>query len=144
MEVRSTDIQRALMDRHSDRTAWIYFPECPVGTGWKGSNYIDGYAIAVWPSMQNKRIAYEIKVSRSDFMCEMKKPTKRRPALYFSNEFFFVAPKGMIKVEELPIECGLIEYYEDGKLNTKVPAPMRESIRPTWNFMAALLRRMNK
>lgn len=127
---------------------YIYFDECPVGTGWRGTNYIDAYVIAAWPSEQNKRIAFEIKVSRADFLNEMKKPNKRRPALFFSNEFYFVAPKGLLKPEEVPEECGLIEFDETQRenytLRTKVPAPYRESIRPTWNFVATLLRNLEK
>lgn len=142
-------IKAALRLRHSDFRRWIYFDECPVGTGWKGSNYIDGYVIGVWPSEQNRRIAYEVKVSRQDFLNEMKKPLKRRPALFFSNEFYFVAPKGMLKPQEIPIECGLIEYTEtsadeNDRLVTVVPAPFRESVRPTWNFAAALMRRLHE
>jgi hypothetical protein len=134
-------IKAMLRKRHSDGRQWIYFEECPVGTGWKGSNYIDAYVIAVWPSERNKRIAYEIKCSRQDFLNEIKRPVKRRPALYFSNEYYFVTPKGLIKPEELPIECGLMEVEGD-KLVTKISAPERESIRPTWNFVAALMRRL--
>jgi hypothetical protein len=105
---------------------------------------MDAYVIAAWPSAGNKRMAFEIKTSRADFLNEIKKPLKRRPAMHFSNEFYFVAPKGMIKDEELPLNCGLMEvdlYNNALRLATKVPAPARESIRPTWNFVAALLRR---
>jgi hypothetical protein len=142
-------IKAALRLRHSDFRQWIYFDECPVGTGWKGSNFIDGYAIGAWPSAHNKRIAYEVKISRQDFQNELKKPLKRRPAIYFSNEYYFVAPKGMIRAEEVPPDCGLIEFTEESahkndRLITKVPAPFRESIRPTWNFTAALLRRLHE
>jgi hypothetical protein len=137
-------IKKLLRARHSDQRQWIYFEECPVGTGYKGAGCMDGYAIAVWPSEQNKRIAYEIKCSRADFLNEIKKPTKRRAALYFSNEFYFVAPRGMIKPEEVPIECGLQEVDPEGsghRITTKVAAPLRDTIRPTWNFTAALIRR---
>lgn len=137
-------IWSSLKERHKDYRQWIYFEECPVGTGWKGSNYIDAYAIAVWPSAANKRIAYEVKTSRSDFLREIKNPLKRRPAIYFSNEYYFVVPKGLVKEEEVPVDCGLIEFFDDGRLITKVPAPQRESIRPTWNFAAALMRRLHE
>ncbi len=140
-------IKSALKLRHSSYRQWIYFDECPVGTGYKCSNWIDGYAIAAWPSDGNKRISYEIKISRQDFLNEIKKPWKRRPAMFFSNEFYFVAPKGLLKKDEIPIECGLIEYEEKeenkkDRLTTVLKAPNRESIRPNWNFVAALLRRL--
>lgn len=49
--------------------------------------------------------AYEIKVSRSDFLSDK----KWRHYLPYCNEFFFVAPKGLISANELPPEAGLLE-----------------------------------
>lgn len=49
--------------------------------------------------------AYEIKVSRSDFLSDK----KWRHYLPYCNEFFFVAPKGLIGTNELPPEAGLLE-----------------------------------
>lgn len=49
--------------------------------------------------------AYEIKVSRSDFLSDK----KWRHYLPYCNEFFFVAPKGLISSNELPPEAGLLE-----------------------------------
>lgn len=136
----SQEIKSLLKKRYEDKRQWIFFEECPVGTGWKGSNYIDFYVLAAWPSANNKRIAFEIKVSRQDFLNEIKNPVKRRPALFFSNEFYFIVPKGLIDIKELPIECGLMEV-ENGKITTKIASPFRETIRPTWNFVSALLRK---
>jgi len=47
-------------------------------------------------------------------------------------------------LEDAVSECGLIEFTEENGLYTTVPAPFRESIRPTWNFTAALLRRLHE
>lgn len=57
--------------------------------------------------------AYEIKVSRSDFLGDK----KWRHYLPYCNEFFFVAPKGLIQASELPPEVGLLELLggADGK-----------------------------
>ena len=143
LKISSDEIKKSLKKKYSEQSRWIYFDECPVGTGWRGTNYMDAFVIGAWPSDHNKRIAFEIKVSRQDFLNEMKKCNKRRPALFFSNEFYFVCPKGMIKPEEIPSDCGLIEY-EDEKLITKINAPFRESIRPNWNFVGALLRNLKK
>lgn len=147
MTSMTSQIKAVLKLRHSSHREWIYFDECPVGTGYQGSRWIDGYAIAVWPSMGNKRIAYEIKISRSDFRNEIKKPWKRRPGMFFSNEFYFVAPKGLLTKEEIPLDCGLMEWEakpdnENDRLVTVLQAPYRESIRPNWNFVAALLRKL--
>ena len=69
---------------------WAFFSELRVGTGYatykhrKGSalsveQRIDVWAMNLWPSKKFKRIAYEIKVSKSDFKREIEDPKKGRP-----------------------------------------------------------------
>lgn len=77
---------------------------------------------------------YEIKVSRSDFLADFKKGrkiyqnrkqvvVKKHDELISGKEihlygqvlsrpkyFYFVTPKGMLKLSEIPKHCGLIEY----------------------------------
>jgi len=52
---------------------------------------------------------YEIKVSRADFLKDLKKP-RHTP---FGSKRYYVAPKGLIKTDELPAGWGLFEW--DGK-----------------------------
>lgn len=131
---------------------------------------LDALATHCWTPYE--RVAYEVKTSRSDFLREMKKPAKRKRGLMLSNEFFFAAPAGLIAPEEVPPECGLYEvswsyrntnqhfvanadegpgyhggHYEYDRVErfvakVKVPAPHRDSYPPTWNFVAAVMRRM--
>lgn len=61
--------------------------------------------------IKRERIALEIKVSRSDFLSETDE--KRGPWRRFADKFAYVAPTGMIKPEELPPGCGLMEYGLD-------------------------------
>lgn len=121
------------------------FPELRIGTGFsKGAEQrIDLWVMALIPSLKYETFSFEIKVSRSDFLHEIKKPLKRRAALLFSNYFYFATPPGLVKVEELPPECGLVEIDETAKrsCNWKVPAPYRNYSRPNWGFMASVLRR---
>jgi hypothetical protein len=57
---------------------------------------------------------YEVKISRSDFFADFKK--KRSKKLKHEeiqkgkrcNKFYFVVPEGLVKVEEVPVYCGLI------------------------------------
>lgn len=72
--------------------------------------------------------AYEVKVSRQDFLNDTKYPNYMK----YCHLFNFACPKDLIRPEELNKEIGLI-YYNDGKLTTKrkalfrpvtIPAPM--------------------
>ena len=142
-----SEIHEALRLRHpSNGGQWIYLPELRTGTGFGRSNEqsIDAYAICCWGS-DVTRVAYEIKTSRSDFLREIKSPRKRAQALRFATEFYFAVPKGLVKVEEVPPDCGLIEVWRDqfDKLQqrAKVGAPRLDGYPPTWKFLASVARR---
>lgn len=114
-----------------------------------------------------KRVCYEVKVSRADFLCEMKQPLKRRIGLRYSNEFYFVTPAGLLNTSEIPIECGLVEiglftnadrqsaFTPMGSLihfdidhstycRITVPAPWRDTPGPTWQFVSGMLRNQQR
>lgn len=157
-------VKELLRLRHAEPVgAWAYFPEFTPGIGYASPGVetrIDAWAMNVWPSNGYTTIAYEIKVSRSDFLRELKDPDKRAWALRFSDEFYFVAPRHLIHPKELPPECGLIEvtkvtvkgnYKIDGQrytMRATVKAPKRKTLkdldrdaRPTWHLLAAVARR---
>jgi hypothetical protein len=56
-----------------------------------------------------KRVCFEVKTSRADFLAELKRPLKRRIGMRYSNEFYFVTPANLLTTAEIPAEGGLIE-----------------------------------
>ena len=68
-------------------------------------------------------IEYEVKVSKSDFLADFKKKRsgiekhKQIEKGGRCNRFYFVAPQGLVTVEDIPPYCGLI-VYEGGELKT--------------------------
>lgn len=141
----SGQIKTALALKHPPGK-WAFIPEMPFSTGFgKGSdNRIDGFAIGLWPSEGFKRHAFEIKVSRSDFLREMKNPKKHENAMTFSNYFWFVTPANLLKPLEVPAYAGLMEATElkNGKieLSIRLPATQREGEKPTWGLVCAMAR----
>lgn len=96
---------------------WVFFREV-----WR----IDAFAIRCWDSgIGHRRIAFEVKTSRSDFLAEMRKPSKRREALAISHQFFFVVPKGLVRPDEIPPECGLMVVDGDQRVRIVKHAPVR-------------------
>lgn len=94
----------------------------------------------------NERIALEIKVTRADF----KRDTEEKRAAWraVTDKFAYVAPAGMIKVEELPEGCGLIEYdptraWDRLKWKKKAPLSIVEERRFHPNFMHYLMSRLH-
>jgi len=122
---------------------YVLFPEFRVeaGHGYFSEKRVDLLAMHPHPSKRNERIAFEIKISRTDFNRELRKPLKRWAGMLFTNRFYFAAPKGLISKSDLPTECGLIEV-DGGVGKVIVEAPWRESMQPTWPFVAALARRV--
>jgi len=131
-------IRAMLVERHHlnskdkrKRSEWALFFELRNGTGRKKKalrkkdppRYIDALALNLWPSKKHHRIAYEIKISRADFLKELKSPEKRQWAIEISHQFYFVAPQNLIKTEEVPAGCGLLEVVEDILVVT-LKAPM--------------------
>lgn len=146
-KVMANDILKALQEQYIGKTnfsgeQFVFFPHLRTGTGFSKDceQELDAWAMQLWG--EKHRITFEVKISRSDFQVEIKKPIKRRIGLMVSNEFYFVTPKGMLKPTEIPIECGLKELWEDGRIHTIVAAPYRDTPPPTWRFLGAVCRRI--
>lgn len=123
--ITALKITEALKNLHVG-PSWAFFTELRSRPGYSGHiGYIDAYAVGLWES-NNSFIAYEIKVSRSDFKSDIEKfADKQLVALRNSTQFYYVCPKGLIQSSEVPDVCGLMELDAGGLKKTKV-APYRE------------------
>jgi hypothetical protein len=140
-----------------------------VGTSRRNNSdqRLDAFALNCFPHMGMKRVCYEVKTSRADYLNELKRPLKRRIGMRYSNEFYFVVRAGMLSIAEVPPECGLIEVgtatFEEWRALIKrnagffafdparseycmvtVPAPWRDTPGPTWELVAAMLRNQRR
>jgi hypothetical protein len=151
----AADIHAALKQRfHWPSTEWALIEELRTGSGYRSGseNYIDAFVVNCFPSTGLKRIAYEVKISRSDFTRELRQPLKRKVALLYSNQFFFAAPFGIIKPEDLPPEAGLIEVRPNPCVENRerwpwdvkvaADAPWRDTPPPSWALFASVARRL--
>lgn len=133
----------------------VIFPELRLGSGYCGVSQrrIDLFIIS--SNAGNPTTAYEIKASRSDFKKDIQDDLKQRGARLYANEFFYVAPKGMIKREEVPLWAGLIEFdfdkYEETEerdrkylFATVVDAPLHPKYPPSWGLICSMIRHVNK
>ncbi len=154
---------------HASSSEWLFLRELRLGTGTRNNfaQRLDAFALNCLPHLAMKRICYEVKTSRGDFLAEMKRPLKRRMGLRYSNEFYFVTPPGLVEFGEVPVDSGLIEagtasdddcralatrhagnfYFDAGSgayCTVIVPAPWRDTPGPTWQFAAAMLRNLRR
>lgn len=133
----------ARLKKRYGQPQWLGFDELVVSTSYtRGLQRIDYWTMNTYPSKGYHRIAFEIKISRGDFTRELRTPWKRRPALLLANEFYFVAPSGIVPPAKLPIDAGLIELKDNGGMRVTSPAPWIDTEPPSWGFVAALIRRV--
>jgi len=102
---------------------------------------IDLWALQSRPKLGMPAHSFEIKVSRPDWLHELRNPSKSEFALRISNYFWLAAPKGVVKKHELPMGDGLIEVSEDGYCEKVVKASRREKQNPTWEIVLGVARR---
>lgn len=127
---KSNYIAKELIDllasRHSKD---VFIPECKDGP----THYTSHVRMDAWAMNKSWAhpvvSAYEVKVSRADFLKDNKWPAY----LPLCNQFYFVAPAGLIDLSELPAEAGLLTAAGKGdgaRLLTKKKAPHRDVVIP--------------
>jgi hypothetical protein len=134
----SADVRNALKLRFPAGSHALMFEVAPATGG--GTRYADAVAVGLWASHGHLVQGIEIKVSRSDFLHEMKQPEKSAPVMRYCGRWWLACPKGMVKPEELPPTWGMLELH-NGILTPKVKAPILKAEPITLAFFASLCRR---
>jgi hypothetical protein len=160
-------VERAM---HPAVSEWLFLRELRLGTGRQNGGVLrlDAFALNTLPHTAMKRVCYEVKTSRADFLSELKRPLKRGMGMRYSNEFYFVTPAALVDVAAIPPECGLVEagyatfvkwkeqlfgrhagffnYDPENRAYcmVTVPAPWRDTPGPTWQLVAAMLRNQRR
>lgn len=129
----------------------ILFPELRLGSGYCGvaKRRMDLFIIS--SNAGNETIGFEIKASRQDFKKDVSNELKQRGARLYCNKFYYVAPKNMLKIEEIPLWAGLweidVENEKDVKqcrFTEKIPAPLHAKAMPSWGLICSMIRHINK
>jgi hypothetical protein len=104
--------------------------EMPDAIGWKRACH---------------SVLVECKISRADFLADRNKPFRLNPQTGVGSERFYLVPKGLVRVEELPPGWGLLEYrnrevemIKASKKNLRT----EEGFRCEMNLLLASLRRV--
>lgn len=131
--VNARDLVSALERRHVND---IFVSECKNGPTHTASHRrMDGWALLkTWSPVTS--IGYEVKVSRGDWL----RDEKVASYLPLCHLLYIVAPKGIVKLEELPPTVGLLEPVGDGtRLVAKRKAARREVELPRDLFVYILM-----
>jgi hypothetical protein len=132
--MHSSMLIKLLAERHKDD---VFIAECKNGSSY-GDRLLkmDGWAMR--KSWAHPCVSgYEVKVSRADFLGDKKWPGY----LKYCNEFYFVSPPDIIKLEELGADVGLLYCSANGgRLYTKKKAPFRNLTIPESIFRYIIMR----
>lgn len=131
-----------LRNRYADHQRYALFEQVANGTGWRARSWIDALVLHLWPSDGLMRVAFEVKVSRQDFLKELKNAQKNEWARQACNEFWFVAPKNVIKEQELPEGIGWMRPHGDTLAIVRHAQRKESEMGP--EFVAAIARSIQK
>lgn len=129
---------------HFSAPEYALFLEVMATTGFGANRRTDAVAISLYPSRGLMVHGFELKVSRADWLREMKDTTKAEEIFGFCDYWWLVmGDTSIVKDGELPDPWGLIVPRGDG-LYVKKKAPKLEPKPLTRGFVAALARRANE
>ncbi|RSY83147.1 hypothetical protein DAH66_12830 [Sphingomonas koreensis] len=141
--MRAEDVRKALAKKFGAPEYALFF-EVGDATGGRARRWADAVAMGLWPSRGLALQGFEIKVSRQDWLGELRKPEKAEAIARYCRYWWIVTPPGIVKDGELPENWGLYEVQANG-LRIVRAAPPREKLPPiSPEFLAALLRRSDE
>lgn len=109
-------------------------------TGHSASRSIDAVTMSLWPSLGLELSGMEIKISRSDWLRELKEPAKASATFEYFDRWYLVAPRDVAKIDEIPGPWGWLAPDGD-RLVTLKPAPLNAEPKPIdRKFLASVLR----
>lgn len=93
------------------------FSVCETKTGYTGeAPDVIGWRVAYGPEAGFDSILIECKATTADFYADAKKPFRIDPSKGVGVYRYFLAPKGVIPIDRLPKNWGLIEVNERGHI----------------------------
>lgn len=137
--VLNTQHARAMLRARFAAPEWALMEEVAPSTGG-GTRYADAIAMNLWASRGHAINGFEIKVSRGDWLKELKDPAKAESVARFCDHWWLVAPASVMKDGELPLGWGWFELRASG-LVQRVAAKKQDAAPVTREFFASLMRR---
>lgn len=139
----STSVHAAIAKRFPS-PEWVTLWEVRDDAGFRARRSADAVAINTWPSRGLQIVGVEVKVSRSDWLRELKDPEKSAPIQRYCDTWWVATiDETIAKVDEIPATWGLLVL--DGKaLRVAKHAPALQPEAPTLGFVATLLRNATK
>jgi len=130
-------LEAALRRRYEESSPgeWLLLSEVFLGDG-----HVDFVAVNLWRARGNRILGFEVKGSRGDWLAELRKPGKSEAGIHACDEWWLVAPRGLVRPDELPDGWGVLELRRT-RLVCAVPAASRTG-QLSRQLLVSLLRRV--
>ncbi len=134
----------SVLEARFAQPAWAFFREVRNSTGFRRAiTSADALAMGLWPGRGLEVIGFEVKVSRSDWVRELKNPEKADSIQRFCDRWYVAVPLGdIVRAGELPETWGLMVCGKEAR--TEKEAPKLEAVPLDRLFVASLLRSAHK
>ncbi len=127
--------------------SWAFITQLRNGTGWNSTTRTaDAMAMGLWPSSGLQLVGFELKVSRSDWLHEVKSPDKHQEMKQFCDKWYLVVPdESIIKEGELPEDWGLMVASGRGRtIKVKKEAPSLAPVDVDRLLLASIFRNVTE
>lgn len=114
--------------------------EVPESTGTHYGSRADALVITTLASRGFEMCGFEFKVSRADWLGELKNPAKADRIARYCDRWCVFAPSGVVREAELPVGWGLWELLPAGGIRRSVQPATREPEPMPRAFVASLMR----
>jgi hypothetical protein len=124
---------------------WALFPQVRDAAGFSASRTMDALAVSLWPSRGLEWHGIELKVSRADWVRELRNPAKAEGFCTQCDRWWVVvSDRRIVHNGELPPTWGLLAPHGKG-LRAFVEAPLMGARGPLdRSFVAAVMRRASQ
>lgn len=140
--VNSSEVKALLRTRYA-HPEWALCFEVANATGTHGHRYADAVAMCLYPSRGLVLHGFEVKVSKQDFMSEIKNPDKSVAVQQYCDQWWLVAPAHAVDESLIPKTWGWLRVDKD-KLYPAKRAPDLDPKPIDRKFMAAMVRRSSQ
>jgi hypothetical protein len=138
VKLRAHDLFLRLQSTFSE-PAYITLEEVRDATGFDGVRTADAMAIGLYRSRGKAVWGFEMKVSRADWLKELKQPEKSESILRFCDYWaVVVSDKNIVKEGELPPSWGMY-VAQKNRLKRLVPCPKLTPVPMSITMLTALL-----
>lgn len=133
------------LSKHFPSPTYGFITQVRSATGSTNCRTADAMAMSLWPSRGIHILGFEVKQSRSDWLNEIKDPSKAEEIAKFCHEWYIViSDPDFIKEGELPTNWGLIVPSGNGMKTVKKAEINRNAVLPDYPMLAGIFRNISE